>query len=57
MPEPDFRAALQQLADAIDGSEIRFPKYDWHGQEGTWFPEPTHWHPLPSPPTTPNPHA
>ena len=30
--------------------EIRYPMYCWHGVKGSWFPEPTHWQPLPSPP-------
>ena len=30
--------------------EIRYPMHCWHGVKGSWFPEPTHWQPLPSPP-------
>ena len=30
--------------------EIRYPMYCWHGVKGSWFPKPTHWQPLPSPP-------
>ena len=30
--------------------EIRYPMYCWRGVKGNWFPEPTHWQPLPSPP-------
>jgi hypothetical protein len=44
------------IAAPPDGT-IRFPMHYWHGQKGTWFPEPTHWQPLPSPPITPSPHA
>ena len=39
--------------------EIRYPMYCWRGVMGSWFPEPTHWQHLPSPPPiTPSaPHA
>ena len=30
--------------------EIRYPMYCWRGVKGSWFPEPTHWQPQPSPP-------
>jgi hypothetical protein len=48
--------SISPIAAPPDGT-IRFPMHYWHGQKGTWFPEPTHWQPLPSPPITPNPHA
>ena len=30
--------------------DIRYPIYCWRGVKGSWFPEPTHWQPQPSPP-------
>ncbi len=48
--------SISPIAAPPDGT-IRFPMHYWHGQKGTWFPEPTHWQPLPSPPITPSPHA
>jgi Lar family restriction alleviation protein len=50
---PYITAAKAMLPD----DDIRYPMYCWRGVKGSWFPEPTHWYPLPSPPTTPNPHA
>jgi Lar family restriction alleviation protein len=47
--------SISPIAAPPDGT-IRFPMHYWHGQKGTWFPEPTHWQPLPSPPITINPH-
>jgi hypothetical protein len=41
--------SISPIAAPPDGT-IRFPMHYWHGQKGTWFPEPTHWQPLPSPP-------
>jgi hypothetical protein len=45
--------SISPIAAPPDGT-IRFPMHYWHGQKGTWFPEPTHWQPLPSPPNTPS---
>lgn len=36
------------VSDA-DG-HIRFPLFNWGGHESVWFPEPTHWQPLPEEP-------
>jgi hypothetical protein len=47
--------SISPIAAPPDGT-IRFSMHHWHGQKGTWFPEPTHWQPLPSPPITPIPH-
>jgi hypothetical protein len=42
--------SISPIAAPPDGT-IRFPMHYWHGQKGTWFPEPTHWQPLPARPT------
>jgi hypothetical protein len=42
--------SISPIAAPPDGT-IKFPMHYWHGQKGTWFPEPTHWQPLPARPT------
>jgi hypothetical protein len=40
--------AGRYLTRFVDGE---WPKYGWDNMTGVWYPRPTHWMPLPPPPS------
>lgn len=42
-----YSAEWMPLPESADGV---WPLLQWGGKTGRWFPEPTHWMPLPEPP-------